>query len=400
MFKTLRKIYSIAILVIGLVAISFVAGLYVGDLGDKKVEQDNLVLSGQEDRVDLDLFWQVWDLLDGKYVSPTSTTTISVTDEEKLYGAISGLTDSYKDPYTVFFPPKESEAFADDVNGNFEGVGMEVGIDEEVLTVVAPLKGTPADRAGIEAGDRIVEIDGKTTSNLNVEEAVLMIRGERGTKVKLTIRREGVEDPFEVSITRDVITIPAIETEITPERVFVIRLYNFSASSALEFRDALREFIKARTDKLVIDLRGNPGGYLQASIDMASWFLPEGTPIVIEEFGGDTPDVVHRSKGYNIFNEKLKLAILVNKGSASASEILAGALSESRGAILVGTNTFGKGSVQELVPLDNETSLKVTIARWFTPNGKSISEGGLSPTHEVLEEENQLKRAIEILQSI
>lgn len=396
MHKTLSKIYGLVALVIGLIAISFVAGLYVGDINREEVKDVNSpVIEGEVEAVDLELFWEVWNLLDEKYVSSKATTTDMISKEDRLYGAISGLTDSYGDPYTVFFPPKEAEFFEESVNGNFEGVGMEVGMEEGTLIVVAPLKNSPAENAGIEAGDRILEVDGKSVNGFSVEEVVNIIRGEKGTIVTLTVRRDGISESFEVPITRDNIIIPAIDTELTDQGVFVIHLYNFSAQSTLEFREALREFIKSRTDKLVIDLRGNPGGYLQAAIDMASWFLPEGAPVVVEEFGGDEPDQVHRSKGYNIFNDKLKLAILINKGSASASEILAGALSEERGAVLIGSNTFGKGSVQELVSLDNGTSLKVTIARWFTPNGKSISEGGLSPDYSI--EEGELEKATEVL---
>jgi carboxyl-terminal processing protease len=232
------------------------------------------------------------------------------------------------------------------------------------------------------------------------------MRGKKGTTVTLNILHPEATEPVDIVITRDVIDIPTIETE-TKEGIFIIRLYNFSAISANQFRGALREFINSKSDKLILDLRGNPGGYLEAAVDMASWFLPAGKVVVRENFGTDTQEEVIRSKGYDVFNENLKFVVLVNGGSASASEILAGALQEHGKAKLVGTKTYGKGSVQELVSVTPETSLKVTIAQWMTPNGISISANGLKPDFEIpmtLEEvksgnDVQLKKAIDIIKN-
>jgi len=212
---------------------------------------------------------------------------------------------------------------------------------------------------------------------MSIDEAVDLIRGERGTEVTLTIFREGTEEPFDVNIIRDVINIPTIDTEIKDD-VFIISLYNFSANASTDFRNALIEFIGSGKNKMILDLRGNPGGFLNAAVDISSFFLPAGKVIVTEDFG-DGEQKYFRSKGHDIFNDNLEMIILVNRGSASASEIVAGALKEHGVAQVLGTNTFGKGSVQELVPITPETSLKVTIARWLTPNGTSISDGGLSP---------------------
>ncbi|MFT5352162.1 MAG: carboxyl-terminal processing protease, partial [Candidatus Paceibacteria bacterium] len=214
-------------------------------------------------------------------------------------------------------------------------------------------------------------------------EAVSKIKGEKGTEVVITVAREGVAETIDISITRDNIKIPTVDTELRSDGVFVISLYNFNANATNDFRRALREFMLAKTDKLILDLRGNPGGFLTAAIDISSWFLPAGKIVVKEDFGGKEDEEVFRSRGYNIFNDNLKMAILVNGGSASASEIVAGALQSHGIAELIGTNTYGKGSVQELMDITEETSLKVTIARWLTPNGKSISDGGLSPDIEV-----------------
>lgn len=357
-----------------------------------------------EEGVDFAPFWKAWNVINEKYV-PASTTNESISNDEKLYGAIKGLASSLKDPYTVFFPPVEAEMFAADIRGNFEGVGMEVLAQEGAITVIAPLKDSPAFRAGMQAGDRIIRIDGKPTSDLTTEEAVQIIRGPGGTKVTLTVFRNGRKDPFDVEIVRATINIPVINTATLPGGVFKIDLYSFSEQSANMFRGALREFILSGNDKLILDLRGNPGGYLEAAIDMASWFLPSSKVIVREDFGGRREERAYRSRGYDIFTDDLKFVILVDKGSASASEILAGALAEHGKAILVGETTFGKGSVQELVDITSDTSLKVTVARWLTPNGKSISEKGVEPNFVVPRtaadaqagKDPQLDKALEIL---
>jgi len=220
---------------------------------------------------------------------------------------------------------------------------------------------------------------------------VKLIRGEKGTVVKITFLTPSSAKPVERSIVRDVIDIPTIETSIKPGNIFVIRLFSFTAQSPDLFRSALREFVSSGSSKLVFDLRSNPGGYLDAAWDMASWFLPAGKTVVTEDFGNNATPRVYRSKGYNIFGDTLKMIILVDGGSASAAEILAGALQEHGVAKLLGTKTFGKGSVQELVQLTPETSLKVTIARWLTPNGNNLSQNGLVPDYEVLITEEDLK---------
>ena len=353
---------------------------------------------GLQNTTDFSPFWSAWNVLNEKYV-PATTTAIA-SDEQKLWGAIEGLTASLKDPYTVFFPPEESKLFESEINGSFEGIGMEIGIKDDVLTVIAPLKGTPAERAGILPGDKILKINDEASASLRVDQAVKLIRGKKGTEVRLTVLREGRPDSFEIKVIRDVIDLPTIDVELKPGKivggenagkesgltkdgVYIIRLYNFSATSPRLFRDALRKFVESGSNKLLLDLRGNPGGFLEAAVDIASWFLPAGKTVVTEDGGAKSAVKVHRSRGYNVFNNNLRMAILVNSGSASASEILAGALREHGIATLVGTKTFGKGSVQELVKLTPDTSLKVTVARWFTPNGLSISDGGLAPDVEV-----------------
>lgn len=386
----------------------FLGGFIIGEhKASISIPVSNAESISASSTVDFTPFWKAWNVLEEKFVAGEEAPT----NQEKVWGAIEGLASVYGDPYTTFFPPEEAKNFAEEISGSFEGVGMELGVKDGMLTVISPLKGNPAERAGVKAGDVIISIDGKSAKSVNTESAVKLIRGPKGTPVTITVMREGVLEPIEIKIIRDTINMPTVETEITPEKVFVIRIYSFSAQSANLFRSALREFVGSGSYKLVVDVRNNPGGYLESAVDMASWFLPLGKSVVIEDFGTSTDSStnlepkVYRSRGYNIFNQNLKMAVLVNGGSASASEILAGALQDYGIATIVGEKTFGKGSVQELVPITKDTSLKVTVARWVTPKGQSISKVGLTPDVEVKQTvsdtkakiDTQLQKAIEIL---
>ncbi len=368
-------------------ALVYAGGYYMGsahhysavsDLANKE--------SGKPVSVDFSPYWKVWTILDEKYVPTnsvgTSTTATTTTAQDRVWSSIEGLAKAYGDPYTVFLPPHENEVFNSSIKGDFEGVGMEIGIHDGVLTVVAPLKDSPAQKAGLLPGDKVLQIDDLPTTDMTVEEAVTHIRGPKGTTVKLTIYRKDEKAPRVISVVRDVINIPTINPKTIGDganKVFVISLYSFTQNSPDLFHDALVEFTHSGANKMVIDLRGDPGGYLDAAVDMASYFLPEGKVVVREYFGPGKDEDIHRSKGYPLFTSIPKVAILVNGGSASASEILAGALSEQGVAKLVGEKTFGKGSVQELVQITDDTALKVTIARWLTPNGNSISKSGIEP---------------------
>lgn len=393
---------------IGLAAVfaaaAFFSGMHMGS--DARLGTDIkslLAASSGEQTADLSRFWKVWELLDERFVSASSTDPVSET--ERIDGAIRGLVEAYGDPYTVYLPPEDAALFEDDIAGNFQGVGMEVGSRDGVLTVIAPLPGTPAEKAGILSGDKIIRIDEKSTENMSIDAAVKRIRGEKGTEVKFTIFREGDEDLHEITVVRDTINIPTIKTE-QRDGVFIIRLFNFSAVSEAKFEIALREYVRSDKKKLILDLRGNPGGYLQSAVQIASYFLPTGKVIVRENFGEGQEEHVYRSTGRLLGDHAPKgMVVLIDRGSASASEILAGALKEHKAATLIGTETFGKGSVQELVDLDGGSSLKVTIARWLTPEGNSISEGGLAPditveitaTEREKGEDPQLDAAIEYL---
>jgi len=363
-------------------AVLFISGFFIGKKNAVSLPPSDLFSATSTESIDMAPFWKAWKILDEKFVPTASTTPLS-RNEDKVWGSIEGLAASYGDPYTVFFPPADSKAFEEEISGSFGGVGMEIGIQDGLLTIIAPLKNTPASYAGVLAGDKIISIGDKTALKMTTEEAIKLIRGEIGTSVTVTFARAGVKEPIVKTLVRAAIEIPTVNTKLLPENIFVIELYNFSATSPNLFRSALREFVESGSDKLIIDLRNNPGGFLEAALDMASWFLPTGKIVVTEDFGDKKEKHEYRSKGYDVFTPRLKMAILVNAGSASASEILAGALKEYGKAILVGEKTFGKGSVQELVSITGDTSLKVTVAHWLTPLGNSISNGGLQPDIEV-----------------
>ena len=368
----------------------------------------------QPEGVDFFPVWKAWRTIDEKFVpaavgtsTPIATTTEAI-NEKRVWGMVQGLAGSLDDPYTYFLPPVENKQFSDDISGSFEGVGMEIAVRDQILTVVSPLKGTPSEKAGIKSGDKILKIDGLDTRGMDITTAVNHIRGPRGSAVTLSILREGWTAPGEIKVTRDVIDIPTIETIVREDGIFVIQLMSFSSQSPNLFRNALREFISSGYTKLILDLRGNPGGYLEAAVDMASWFLPTGKIVVTEDYAGHSQNIVHRSRGYDVFNENLQMVILVDKGSASASEILADALRYHKNVKLVGATTFGKGSVQELVEITQETALKITVARWLGPNGKQIPNTGIVPDVEVkmtdedtkAERDPQLDKAIELVRSL
>ena len=397
-----KRIISLLAAIILLAAV-FSGGALFGYANRPAMERVVGILNKQSpasgpENIDFSPFWGAWNTVESKYVSASST------DRQKMvWGAIQGMVGSLGDPYSTFFPPQENKAFNDELKGNFAGVGMEISVKNGILIVVSPLKNTPAERAGIKSGDSILKINDKTTEGMMADQAASLIRGDVGTTVKLNILHKNSSKPVDLTITRDIIKIPIIDTETKSDGIFVIKLYSFSENSANEFRSALRQFIESGNTKLVLDLRNNPGGYLEAAVDMASWFLPIGDVVAREKFStGD--ETIFRSKGYDMF-KNLPFVILVNEGSASASEILSGALREHGKAKLVGAKTFGKGSVQELFPITSDTSLKLTIAKWLTPNGISISDQGLEPDYKVeitdkdatANKDPQMDKAIEIL---
>jgi len=362
-------------LVFGLII--FLAGIYVGFENRPSVQKITGLFNKESTlTADTDFapFWKAWQAANEKFPGADK-----VSNADRMYGAIKGMLASFNDPYTTFFTPTENTAFETEINGAFSGVGIELGEKDDVLTVISPMKDTPAQKAGILAGDKIVKIDDKITAGLSIDDAISLIRGEDGTPITLTIVREGATEPKVFTMNRSTITIPTTDTKVQ-DGVFIISLYNFSAQSVGQFKAAFNEYKASGNKNLIIDLRGNPGGYLDAAVNIGSMFIPEGE-VIVKEIGKTEQDVtVHKSTGPVVFPQGNKLVVLVDKGSASASEILAGALSEHGIATLVGTETYGKGSVQEVIPITSETSMKVTVAKWYTPHGISISDHGLTPS--------------------
>lgn len=411
LMPTTRQRVYIWITVIALSVSCFAAGVLIGRAqypGIERVTELTNKEGGKPEQVDFSTFWQAWNIINDKYIATngTSTSEKPVTSQEKVWGAISGLVNSLGDPYSTFFPPAESKLFNEEISGNFGGIGLEVGVRDGRLTAISPLSGTPAKRAGLLPGDTIIEVEGKATSQMSVGEAVSLIRGEIGTTVHLKVLRGKDEKPLSFAIVRAKIEVPTIDTKSLGQGIYLIRLYNFGATASKLFQQALQQFARSGDTKLILDLRGNAGGYLDAAVDTASWFLPAETPIVLEKRQDNVAVEPYRSRGYKLFTKMPQIVVLIDGGTASAAEILAGALSEYNLATLVGEKTFGKGSVQELISLPGGSSLKVTVARWLTPKGHSLSKNGLDPNVVVSPPKNppvndkedlQLQRAIELL---
>jgi carboxyl-terminal processing protease len=354
--------------------------------------------SESKEQADFSLFWRVWDLVQEKHVDAER-----VTPEEFLYNSIDGMLKATDDPYTAFLDPDENKEFNSSIQGKFEGIGAEMSIRDNILTVVAPLQDSPAQIAGLRAGDKVIEIEGEPTAEMSIGEAVNKIRGEKGTDVKLTIFRSESERTKEVVVTRDVITVDSVSFEIKNDDIAYFSISRFGENTAKLFRD-LSKKIPSDTEGIIVDMRNNPGGYLDAAVDIASSMLPRGKIVVIEEDKEGNQKKLF-SRGGDKMSD-IETVILINEGSASASEILSGALRDNRDNVLiVGKQSFGKGSVQELVELRDDAALKVTIAKWLTPNGKQINEVGISPDIEVeytdedyeTDRDPQLDKAIEVL---
>lgn len=389
-------------------ALAFGAGFLVGDSNQAQTVISRVPLIGDgldatpDEMADLTDFWKAWNALAEHYIT-TNSSFPPPSIEERVFGAIKGLAASYNDPHTVYFPPEEAKEFADSISGSFAGIGIEIDVKNGVLTVIAPLKGTPADVAGIKAGDQIAKINDKFTDGLSINKAVSEIRGPVGTAVELTLVRDG--KIIETKIVRQIIQVPEIKDELIEENgIYKIALHRFTENSATVFREAFNRFKDSGSKRLILDLRSNPGGYLDSSVDIASHFLPNGSVIVIEDFGDNDKNKIHTSRGYDSLPSGAKMVVLIDGGSASASEILAGALQDAEIATIIGSKSFGKGSVQKLLDL-GEGSLKITVAQWITPAGNLITGDGITPDIIVqytkedasAERDPQMDRAIQFL---
>ncbi len=357
-----------------------------------------------KEKVDFSLFWKVWDTLESSYIDKSK-----ISYKDMVYGAIQGMVSSLGDPYTVFLPPEQNKVVQEDLQGNFEGVGIQIGFKGKQLAVMATLPKTPAEEAGIKAGDFIIGIKDEKkgidmgTSGISSAEAVQFIRGEAGSKVTLTLLRDEDPNPIVKEITRKDISVPSVILTFVGEREDIahIQLLKFAGETNGEWEKVVSSILKENPKGIILDLRSNPGGLLDKTVDISGWFLEKGQ-IVLKEQNKNLDESIYKADGPESF-VNMPIVILINEGTASASEILTGALKDNRGITTIGETSFGKGLVQRVVSLDDGSSLKVTTAKWYTPNGTLIQDTGIKPDIEVeLSEEDynndrdpQLDRALQ-----
>ncbi len=407
--NNLKRIGPFAVAVVLLIVIFF-GGFYLGKNKDRNSnsskkgiayseEAKKFTFTDPDEVFDFNLYWEVWDALKENYVEKNM-----MKDKELFYGSLEGLAGATEDPYTVFLDPNETEEFYDDLSGTFEGIGAEVGMRNDVVTVIAPLDGMPAQKAGLLAGDKVYEINGESAIGLTLYQAVKKIRGPKGTDVTLTIIRDG-DKPQDITITRGVIVVKSVKTKLRDDNIYVIKISHFNDDTLKLFNKAIKFALLNNPDGIVLDLRNNPGGYLSMAIAVASEWIEAG-PIVAEQFGEN-----RRDERFSNGQARLKdfpTVVLINEGSASASEIVAGALRDYKEATLVGATTFGKASVQNLKSLSDGSALKVTVAKWLTPAGDYIDEKGIVPNVEIEmtkedvdnDRDPQFDKSIEILKNI
>ncbi|MBI2459035.1 MAG: S41 family peptidase [Parcubacteria group bacterium] len=368
--------------------------VYAGKVYNKNVTAPANKLTND---VDFNLFWNVWDILKKEYVDRDK-----LDDKKMFYGALKGLVESTGDPYTVFMEPKVAKEFSDDLAGTFEGIGAEIGKKDNIITIVAPLAEMPAEKAGLKAGDKIYAINGQTTAGMAIDEAVNKIRGPKGTEVVLTIFRDGFDKTKDFKIIRQAIIVKSVRTKMSDDKIFIITITNFNDDTSELFKQAAQAAFEKNPRGIIIDLRNNPGGYLETAIDVASEWIDQGL-VVTEQFNPEKKNE-YLPRGRARLKD-FPTVVLVNQGSASASEIVAGALKDNGRATIVGMKTFGKGSVQTLEQIKDGSSVKITVAKWLTPKGYNINEQGIAPDVEVdltLEDYNknkdpQMDKAVEIL---
>ncbi|OGY44660.1 MAG: hypothetical protein A3B89_04225 [Candidatus Buchananbacteria bacterium RIFCSPHIGHO2_02_FULL_40_13] len=348
--------------------------------------------------VDFNLFWDVWNIVKKESYEE------NIPDTQLFYGALTGIVGSLGDPHSVFFTPENTDGFNEELDGKFEGIGAEIGIRNNILAVIAPLDNSPAIKAGLQPKDLILEINGNETEGMSLSKAVSLIRGKSGTEVVLTVYRDGLAKPQEISIIREAIKVKSLELEFKDNNLAYIKIRQFNSETVPLFNDAVIEIIKKpEVAGIILDLRYNPGGYLQAAIDIAGEWV-DGEVVVKEKLRGGE-ELLHRAGNQSAKLDKFKTVVLVNDGSASGSEIVAGALQDLDRATIVGEKTYGKGSVQKLIDLKDGSSIKLTVAKWFTPQGNSIEGDGITPDVEVEMTEDdynnyrdpQLAKALEIL---
>lgn len=363
--------------------------------------EDAITSPDTEDITELFLpFWEAWDLVHENFVDQP------LDDDELMQGAIQGLMQALGDPHSSYMDPEQYEQANMQYEGEYEGIGAYIDTSTDYITIISTMPGSPAEEVGLLPGDQVLAVDGEDMSGVDGSLVIRKILGPAGTNVTLSIRREGIADTLEFEITRAVISLPSVESEMLDDNIAYIKLNDFGSRTTKEFQDALEELVMEDTQGLILDLRGNPGGLLTTSVEVTSELLPDGI-VLVERFGDGTEQEYEVLPGG--LATEIPLVVLVNGGSASASEIVAGAIQDTGRGTLVGETTFGKGSVQSWIALSNDAgAIRVTIARWYTPADRQIAEVGLAPDVEVLITEEdiaagidpQLEKAIEILSDL
>lgn len=364
---------------------SFALGWQANSLGlldggvkkiENEVENGKSIVPAIKDQghanVDMRLFWKVWGELEDRYVDKEV-----IENESMVYGSIKGMVRALDDPYTVFMTPEESKQFSESLEGTLEGIGAELTVKDKKLIIVTPLRKSPAEKAGLLAGDEIYKIDGELAEDMTMVDAIMKIRGKKGTTVTLTIIRQKLEKPFDVSITRANIDIESVTMEKLDGGIVYLSVNQFNEKTNDEFGKAISEMILNEPKGLIVDLRYNGGGYLEIAVQLLSYLLPKDTPAVVIKERGKSDEIRKTNGNPKLLN--VPLVVIVNDSSASASEIMAGAIQDHKRGVILGTKSFGKGSVQEVQKFTDGSSMKITIAKWFTPTGRTIDKVGLTP---------------------
>jgi carboxyl-terminal processing protease len=355
-----KKLLAIWMLVLAVAAAGVLMGRWSVNLVNAEVE-------GYEN---IKVFTEVLSIVKKNYVEETKTKNL-------VYGAIRGMLASL-DPHSGFMPPEAYKEMQVDTKGEFGGVGIQIGIKDGILTVIAPIEDTPAYKAGIKAGDKILKIDDQSTRDIGLFDAVTKMRGPKGAPVKLNIFREGWKEPRDFTILRDIIKIKSVKYKMLEDGIAYIKITQFQEKTASDLSNALERLNTENMQSIILDLRNDPGGLLNSAVEVSSQFLPPGKLVVyIKDRSGEKTE--YRTLGNRPYYDKPTMVVLVNQGSASASEIVAGALKDLRRAVIMGVQTFGKGSVQSVIPLSDGSGLRLTTARYYTPNDTSIQSTGISP---------------------
>lgn len=402
-YKQYNKVYVWVLVVV----VVFVFGFALGQLNAQKSNTNQIItktsgtlasIFGNNSNIDTKLFQEVWDEIHSQYIYKNK-----IDDAQLFYGSIYGMVAALDDPHSTFMDPQIAQEYQDGLKGEFSGIGAEIGRKNNFIVVIASLPGAPAEKAGLKSGDRILAIDGQDTTGFSADKAVSLIRGEKGTKVVLSILAKGENQTKDVTIVREKITASSVIYK-NENNIAIVRITGFNDDTSAAFASVAQKILNQNPKGIVIDLRSNPGGYLETAVDLAGYWLEPGQVVVREEFADKSQNIEHQADTKTSLR-KFKTVVLVNEGSASASEILAGALKDYNISQIVGMKTYGKGSVQSLISLRSNSALKITVAKWLTPLGKSIEPDGITPdvvvdfTEEEYnnDQDPQLDKAIELI---